>query len=140
MRALSEAIANLNRVRAAHALLLHYAGDALARRKQECTDGRRNSCSNPSDNLVANDPGPAWHVRNQTQRGGSVINGEGCFVDTGDAADFYSRGVGGIHALPWILLIPVSSVEKNLYHRGHGGLHRGHGGELFRRRVPSFLS
>jgi len=90
MRADGEMIADLDRVRPAKALLLDDLGNPLSRSQQECSDRRWDGRGNLGDPLIADDAGPARHVRNQAQRGRSTLDGQSRFVDTADAADFYS--------------------------------------------------
>ena len=90
MRVDGEMIADLDRVRPAEALLLDDLGNPLSRSQEECSDCGWDCRGNFCDPLIADDAGPARHVRNQSQRGGSTLNGQSRFINTADAADFYS--------------------------------------------------
>ena len=61
MRADSEMVADLDRIRPAETLLLDDVGDPLSRSQQECSDGRRNGRRNLPDPLIADDARPARH-------------------------------------------------------------------------------
>ena len=90
MRAQTEMIADLDRIGPAETLLLDDVGNLLSRSQEECSDRRWDGRGNLGDPLIADDAGPARHVRNQAQRGRSTLDGQSRFVDTADAADFYS--------------------------------------------------
>src|SRR2546421_2134998 len=65
MRAQSEMIADLDRVRAAETLLLDDVGNLSSRSQQECSDRGWDARGNLCDLIIADDAGAAWHVRNQ---------------------------------------------------------------------------
>ena len=90
MSADSEMIADLDRIRPAEPLLLDDLGNPLSRSQQECSDRRWDGRGNFCDPLIADDTRPTRHVRDQAQRGRPTLDGQRCFVDTADAADFYS--------------------------------------------------
>src|ERR1700686_1854980 len=73
MRADSEMIADLDRIRPAETLLLDDLGNSLSRSQQECSDRRGDGRGNFCDSLIADDAGPAWHVWNQAERGRSTL-------------------------------------------------------------------
>src|SRR5258708_20132582 len=91
MCAVSEMIADLDRIRPAEALMLDDGGNSLARGQQECSDRRWYGRGNLCDPLVADDARPARHLRDKTQRRCPALDGQSRFVDTADAADFYSE-------------------------------------------------
>jgi len=62
MRADSEMIADLDRVRPAETLLLDDVGNALPRSQQERSDRRWDTRGNFCDPVLADDAGPAWHA------------------------------------------------------------------------------
>jgi len=62
MGAVREAIANLNGIGSAVALLGDDVGDILVRRQEECSDGGGNRGGNLSDLCIGDDAGSAGHV------------------------------------------------------------------------------
>ena len=62
VRAVSEMIADLDRIRTAETLLLDDLGNPLPRSQQKCSDRRWDSRGNFCDPLIADDARPAWHV------------------------------------------------------------------------------
>src|SRR5260221_4190572 len=107
MCAESEMIADLDRIRPAEALLLDDLGNALSRSQQECPDGRWDGRGNLCDSLIVDDARPARHLRDQTQRRCSTLDGKSRFVNTADAADFYSGSARGSNE--------ISSVFFSVY-------------------------
>src|ERR1019366_1176350 len=85
VRAESEMIADLNRIRPAEMLLFDDVGNPLPRSQQGCPDARWNDRGNLRDPLIADDARPARHVRNQAQRGGSTLDSQSRFVNAADA-------------------------------------------------------
>ena len=62
MRADNEMIADLDRIRAAEALLLDDVGNLLSRSQQECSDRGWDARGDLCDPLIADDARPARHV------------------------------------------------------------------------------
>jgi hypothetical protein len=78
-------------------LLFDNAANLLPGRQKERPNRGWDGCGNPGNPFIADDPRATRHLGNQAQRGRSALDGQSCFVDAADAADFYSRGVRRFH-------------------------------------------
>src|SRR5258706_3602997 len=127
MCAESEMIADLDRIRPAEALLLDDSGNSLARGQQECSDGRRDGRSNLCDPLVADDARPARHLRDKTQRRCPALDGQSRFVDTADAADFYSGSARRSNEISPVFspVHPCGLCGEKVFTTEDTGVHRG---------------
>jgi hypothetical protein len=123
----SEMIADLDRIRPAETLLLDDVGNPLSRSQQEWSNRRWDSRGNLCDLIIADDAWPARHVRNQAERGCSALDGQSRFVDTADAADFYSWRARRSNEISSVfpLCTSVYSVVKKVFTTEDTGVHRG---------------
>ncbi len=80
-------------------MLLDDVLDSLPRRQKKGADGWWDGRRDLSNLFIADDAGPAGHVRYQPESGGSALDRKSRFGNTADAADFYTGRENCLHEL-----------------------------------------